>query len=133
MYPGLARKPGVHAIVVACIWKGYPLVMTMIMAGMQSISVDLYEAARIDGANRWEQFLHVTVPGLRPVLVTTLILDSVWWFKQYTLVNTMTAGGPGTSTSLISLNIFSTAFNSLRFGKASAWACHCVYHLLSDQ
>ncbi len=110
------------AIVVACIWKGYPLVMTMIMAGMQSISVDLYEAARIDGANRWEQFLHVTVPGLRPVLVTTLILDSVWWFKQYTLVYTMTAGGPGTSTSLISLNIFSTAFNSLRFGKASAWA-----------
>ena len=110
------------SVVFACIWKGYPLVMTMILAGMQSISQDLYEAARIDGANRWRQFLNVTVPSLRPVLTTTLILDSVWWFKQYTLVYTMTAGGPGSATSLISLNIFSTAFESLRFGKASAWA-----------
>lgn len=110
------------SVVFACIWKGYPLVMTMILAGMQAISNDLYEASHIDGANRWRQFLHVTVPSLKPVLTTTLILDSVWWFKQYTLVYTMTAGGPGSSTSLISLNIFSTAFESLRFGKASAWA-----------
>ena len=110
------------SVVFACIWKGYPLVMTMILAGMQSISQDLYEAAHIDGANRWQQFLNVTVPSLRPVLTTTLILDSVWWFKQYTLVYTMTAGGPGSATSLVSLNIFSTAFESLRFGKASAWA-----------
>ncbi len=110
------------SVVFACIWKGYPLVMTMILAGMQAISNDLYEASHIDGANRWQQFLHVTVPSLKPVLTTTLILDSVWWFKQYTLVYTMTAGGPGSSTSLISLNIFSTAFESLRFGKASAWA-----------
>ena len=110
------------SVVFACIWKGYPLVMTMILAGMQSISGDLYEASWIDGANKWKQFLHITVPGLRPVLITTLILDSVWWFKQYTLVYTMTAGGPGTATSLVSLNIFSTAFESLRFGKASAWA-----------
>lgn len=110
------------SVVFACVWKGYPLVMTMILAGMQSISQDLYEAAHIDGANRWQQFLNVTVPSLRPVLTTTLILDSVWWFKQYTLVYTMTAGGPGSATSLVSLNIFSTAFESLRFGKASAWA-----------
>ena len=110
------------SVVFACIWKGYPLVMTMILAGMQSISQDLYEAAHIDGANKWQQFLNVTVPSLRPVLTTTLILDSVWWFKQYTLVYTMTAGGPGSATSLVSLNIFSTAFESLRFGKASAWA-----------
>lgn len=110
------------SVVFACIWKGYPLVMTMILAGMQSISADLYEAARIDGANKRQQFFSVTLPSLRPVLTTTLILDSVWWFKQYTLVYTMTAGGPGTATSLVSLNIFSTAFQSLRFGKASAWA-----------
>lgn len=110
------------SVVFACIWKGYPLVMTMILAGMQSISHDLYEASYIDGANWWQQFTHVTVPSLKPVLTTTLILDSVWWFKQYTLVYTMTAGGPGSATSLVSLNIFSTAFESLRFGKASAWA-----------
>ena len=109
------------AVVAVCIWKGYPLVMTMILSGLQSISSDLYEAAMIDGANKWQQFLHVTVPGLKPVMTTTIILDSVWWFKQYTLVYTMTGGGPGTATNLISLNIYGTAFNDLRFGKAAAW------------
>lgn len=109
------------SIVAVCIWKGYPLVMTMILSGLQSISHDIYEAAQIDGANKWQQFLHVTVPGLKPVLTTTIILDSVWWFKQYTLVYTMTGGGPGDATNLISLNIYGTAFNDLRFGKAAAW------------
>lgn len=108
-------------IVFVCIWKGYPLVMTMILSGLQSVSKDLYEAAMIDGATKWKQFLHVTIPGLRPVLTTTLILDSVWWFKQYTLVYTMTGGGPGKATDLVSLSIYGTAFNDLQFGKASAW------------
>lgn len=108
-------------VVFVCIWKGYPLVMTMILSGMQSVSRDLYEAAMIDGATKWKQFLHVTIPGLRPVLITTIILDSVWWFKQYTLVYTMTGGGPGTATDLISLSIYGTAFEDLQFGKAAAW------------
>lgn len=108
-------------VVAVCIWKGYPLVMTMILSGLQAISSDLYEAARIDGANKWQQFMNVTIPGLRPVLVTTVVLDSVWWFKQYTLVYTMTGGGPGEATNLISLSIYGTAFNDLRFGKAAAW------------
>jgi len=114
-------KRAFPAVIFVCIWKGYPLVMTMLLSGMQSISADLYEAAELDGATKWQQFLHVTVPGLRPVINTTLILDSVWWFKQYTLVYTMTGGGPGKATDLISLSIYGTAFNDFRFGKASAW------------
>lgn len=109
------------AVVFVCIWKGYPLVMTMVLSGLQAISADLYEAAMIDGATKWQQFLNVTLPGVKPVLTTTIILDSVWWFKQYTLVYTMTGGGPGTATNLISLSIYGTAFNDLRFGKAAAW------------
>ena len=108
-------------IVFVCIWKGFPLVMTMILAGLQSISKDYYEAARIDGAGRIQQFHYITLPSLKTILTTVLILDSVWWFKQYTLVYTMTAGGPGTATSLISLSIYGTAFNDLRFGKGAAW------------
>lgn len=107
--------------VFVCIWKGFPLVMTMILAGMQSISQDLYEAADIDGARRWDRFRYITIPALKPILLTVLILDSVWWFKQYTLVYTMTAGGPGTATNLVSLSIYGTAFNDLRFGKGAAW------------
>lgn len=109
------------SVVFACIWKGFPLVMTMILAGMQSISRDLYEAAEIDGANKWGRFRYITLPSLKPILMTVVVLDSVWWFKQYTLVYTMTAGGPGTATNLISLSIYGTAFNDLRFGKGAAW------------
>lgn len=109
------------SVVLTCIWKGSPLVMTMILSGLQGIPQDLYEAARIDGASRWKQFLHITIPSLKPILTTTLILDSVWWFKQYTLVYTMTAGGPGSATSLISLSIYKTAFTDSRYGKAAAW------------
>lgn len=109
------------SVVFACIWKGFPLVMTMILAGMQSISKDLYEAAEIDGANKWGRFRYITLPSLKPILMTVVVLDSVWWFKQYTLVYTMTAGGPGTATNLISLSIYGTAFNDLRFGKGAAW------------
>ena len=109
------------SVVFTCIWKGFPLVMTMILAGLQSISKDLYEAAVIDGANKWDSFRYITLPSLKPILTTVIILDSVWWFKQYTQVFTMTAGGPGTATNLISLSIYGTAFNDLRFGKGAAW------------
>lgn len=109
------------AVVFACIWKGFPLVMTMILAGLQSISKDLYEAAEIDGANKWGRFRYITLPSLKSILMTVVVLDSVWWFKQYTLVYTMTAGGPGTATNLVSLSIYGTAFNDLRFGKGAAW------------
>lgn len=109
------------SVVFACIWKGFPLVMTMILAGLQSIPKDLYEAAEIDGANKWNGFRYITLPSLKPILTTVVILDSVWWFKQYTQVFTMTAGGPGTATNLISLEIYGTAFQDLRFGKGAAW------------
>ena len=76
----------------------------------------------IDGANKWQQFLHVTVPGLKPVMTTTIILDSVWWFKQYTLVYTMTGGGPGRSTNVLVNHIYNAAFVDSKFGYASASA-----------
>lgn len=109
------------SVVFTSIWKGFPLVMTMILAGLQTVPHDLYEAAEIDGVGRFAQFRYITIPCLKPILKTLLILDSVWWFKQYTLVYTMTSGGPGTATNLISLSVYGTAFNDLRFGKGAAW------------
>lgn len=109
------------SVIAVCIWKGFPLVMTMILAGLQTIPKDLYEAAEIDGVSKFGQFRYVTIPSIKPILKTVLILDSVWWFKQYTLVYTMTGGGPGTATNLISLSVYNTAFNDLRFGKGAAW------------
>jgi multiple sugar transport system permease protein len=109
-------------VVIACIWKGYPLVMILILAGLQSISKDLYEAAEIDGSNTWQLFRHITLPGLMPVLLVTVILETVWWFKHFTILWLLTAGGPVNATSVISIEIYKIAFTDFRFGRASAIA-----------
>ena len=77
-------------VILVSIWKGYPLVMVQILAGIQTISTDMYEAAEIDGANLWQRFRYVTIPALKPILTTILILDTVWVFKQFTLIWLMT-------------------------------------------
>ncbi len=108
------------AVIFVCIWKGYPMIMMMLLSGLQMISTDICEAARIDGANAWQVFWHITLPGLRSVLVVTLVLDTVWWFKHYTLVYVLTGGGPGNATSLISISIYKQAFDNFSFGSAAA-------------
>ena len=97
-------------VIMVCVWKGYPLVMIQMLAGLQSISKDLYEAATIDGASRRQSFRYVTLPGLRPTMVVTLILDTVWWFKHLTMIWILTNGGPVTATNTISIEIYKQAF-----------------------
>ncbi len=111
-----------YGVVFACIWKGYPLVMILVLAGLQSIPKDLYEAAEIDGANKLQAFRHITIPGLMPVMLVTIILETVWWFKHFTIVWLLTAGGPVNATSVISIDIYKIAFEDFRFGKAAALA-----------
>ena len=110
-------------VIFVCIWKGYPLVMIQILAGLQSISNDLYEAATIDGANKWQSFRYVTIPGLKPTLVVTLILDTVWWFKHVTMIWMLTNGGPGSVTNTISIEIYKQAFEyQNQYGYSAALA-----------
>lgn len=116
--PGFAM----FGVIIACIWKGYPLVMILVLAGLQAIPKDLYEAAEIDGANRWQSFRHITLPGLKPVMMVTIILETVWWFKHFTILWLLTAGGPVNATSVISIDIYKTAFENFRFGQAAATA-----------
>lgn len=107
-------------VIFVSIWKGYPLVMIQLLAGIQTISEDLYEAAKIDGANAFQRFLYVTVPSLKPIISTVLILDTVWVFKQFTLVYIQTSGGPGSTTMVSAIEIYKRAFNYFEFGYASA-------------
>lgn len=109
-------------IIVVCIWKGYPLLYLQMMAGLQTIPETLYEAARIDGANSWQSFKNVTLPGLKPVLGVAMLLDTVWWFKHVTMIWILTQGGPGNTTNVLSVNIYKTAFDYLKFGPSSALA-----------
>lgn len=114
-------------VILISIWKGYPLVMVQILAGIQTISQDMYEAAEIDGASMWQRFLYITLPALKPILTTILILDTVWVFKQFTLIWLMTAGGPGSSTMVSAIEIYKNAFSYFKYGFASAQS---VYILL---
>jgi len=113
-------KYAFYSVVLVCIWKGYPLVMINVLAALQSVSADVYEAAKVDGANKFQTLIKIVLPAIKPVLATTLILDTVWWFKHYTIVSLLTQGGPGSDTSIVSLEIYKQAFDFFKFGKAAA-------------
>lgn len=110
------------SVIFVCIWKGYPMIMMMSLAGLQSIPDELIEAATVDGANRWQVFWHVTVPSLIPVILFIFIIDTVWWFKHFNLVWVLTSGGPAGATNLLSVDIYTKAFSSFQWGRASALA-----------
>lgn len=110
------------AVIITCIWKGYPLVMIQVLAGLQIISPDLYEAAMIDGCTKPQLFRHITLPGLKPILTVTLILDTVWWFKHFTITWLLTSGGPGNATMVASIEIYKRAFQFFEWGPAASGA-----------
>lgn len=110
------------SVIVANIWRGYPLVMVMLLAGLMAIPRELYEAAAVDGAGRVKRFLHVTLPGLRTLILVALALDMVWEFRRFALVLTMTGGGPGTLTEVLSTLVYKTYFQFFTFEYASAMA-----------
>lgn len=110
------------AVVLACIWKGFPMIMVILLAGLQNINQDLYEAADIDGATGMKKFIYITLPSLKGVIYTALVLDIIWWFKHYTIVWVLTQGGPGSATSLISIDIYKRSFEYFEFGAGSSVA-----------
>jgi multiple sugar transport system permease protein len=94
--------------------------MMVLLAGLQSIPSDLYEAARIDGATPVDEFRYVTMPGLKPVTVLIVLMLTLWIFKEFTYVYVLTGGGPGRATETIVLQVYYQAFKFLDFGVASA-------------
>ena len=113
-------------VIFVSIWKGYPLVMVQILAGIQTISTDMYEAAEIDGASMWQRFRYITIPALKPILTTILILDTVWVFKQFTMIWLMTSGGPGSTTMVSAIEIYKNAFTYFKYGLASAQSVYIL-------
>ena len=104
------------------IWSGYPFFMISLLAGLQGISGDLYEAASVDGASPFRQFLHVTIPQLRPVLISMAVLDLIWTSQQFALIWLTTGGGPLNVTEMLSTYTYKQAFSSYEFATASASA-----------
>jgi multiple sugar transport system permease protein len=104
------------------IWAGFPFFMISILAGLQGIPGDLYEAASVDGASPIRQFWNVTIPQLRPVLISMAVLDLIWTSQQFALIWMTTGGGPLNVTEMLSTYTYKQAFSSYEFATASAAA-----------
>ena len=106
------------AVVLASVWSLAPFAMILLIAGLQSVSKTLYEAARIDGASRWQQFWYVTMPILRPVTLTTALLCFIYTFRVFDVIFLMTQGGPGNATKVLTVYAYQEAFSFYHFGTA---------------
>lgn len=104
------------------IWAGYPFYMISILAGFQGISPELYEAASIDGANSTQQFFYITLPQLKPILISIALLDIIWTTQTFSLIWLLTGGGPVHATEMMSTYVYKTAFQSFHYSQASAAA-----------
>lgn len=114
-----------HALwgpIIANVWWGIPFFAITLLAALQSIPAEVYEAAAIDGAGPWARFRHITLPYLTPTIIITLMLRTVWIANFADLIVVMTKGGPADSTQILASYIFTQAFQRLDFGYASAVA-----------
>lgn len=109
-------------VIVANIWVGIPFNMVLLLAGLQGISVSLYEAAKIDGANAVQRFLYITLPQLRPVMLIVLLLGFIYTFKVFDLIFVMTGGGPVNATEVLPIYVYDVVFEFFRFGRGAAAA-----------
>jgi multiple sugar transport system permease protein len=131
MIPDLLRRVGISvpwlidpnnakvAIIAVNIWKSTPFVALVLLAGLQGISRDLYEAAKVDGANWFASLRSITIPMLLPIIITTNMFMLVWQLAVFDLPFLMTGGGPGFSTTVLAQKIYLES-NSLNYGYASA-------------
>ncbi len=108
------------AVVFADIWKTTPFISILLLAGLQSISPDLYEAHAIDGATPWQSFRQITLPLLLPQILIALLFRFAQAFGIFDLIQVMTGGGPGGATEVVSLYIYSTVMRYLDFGYGAA-------------
>ncbi len=108
------------SVIIANIWKGFCLSGMFFLAGLQTIPIDLYEAAEIDGANSFKRFWKITIPQLKPVIMTTLMLTTIWTINYFPLIYTMTGGGPGYGTETIVTYIYKLGFKFMEFNKAAS-------------
>jgi multiple sugar transport system permease protein len=109
-----------NMIIAADTWKMIPFYAILLLAGMQSISKDVYESATIDGSGRWKSFFYITLPMLKPVLLVIMVLRTMQCFGVFDIIYILTKGGPANGTMTISYYIYFETFGNLDFGRGSA-------------
>jgi multiple sugar transport system permease protein len=108
------------SIVAVDVWRGVPFVMLLMLAGLQTVPPEQYEAAAMDGASAWQRFRYVTWPNLRYLLVVASTLDAINTVRHYDIIGVMTAGGPAEATQVLPVLLYNKAFRGNRFGEAAA-------------
>lgn len=130
--PWLAQPDtAVGAVVVANVWRFMPYITIMLLAGLQGVSTELYEAAHVDGANVLERFFYVTLPQLKHVIGVVFLFATIWMVNDFALIFIMTEGGPAKATQVLPITIYRIAFEHLRLGRGAAAALILLVFLLA--
>lgn len=127
----LARpETALPTIMVVSIWRGVPFFAVTLLAGLQSVPLELYDAGKVDGASALQRFLHITIPHVRPVMLVVALLTSIWTFNEFSLVWTLTRGGPADYTTVLPILTYQTAIVGGELGRGIAIAVTSVPVLL---
>jgi ABC-type sugar transport system permease subunit len=113
------RSTAMPAVILASVWRGFPFWFISILAALQAVPKELYEAARVDGASAWQRFWTVTVPGIRQVIIVTTLLSSIWTANSFENVWLLTQGGPSDATIVFPVLAF-FGMQTQRIGEAAA-------------
>jgi len=110
------------AVIIANIWKGFPISALIYLSALKTIPDELYEAAKIDGASAWVRFKDVTLPLLSPIIKTTVMLTVIWTVNYFPLIYVMTGGGPANATDTLVTYAYRISFKFTNFSVGAAWA-----------
>jgi ABC-type sugar transport system permease subunit len=125
---GWLSEPGtaMASVIAVNVWRGFPFFGISFLAGMKAIPGELYEAAAVDGANTIQRFRHVTLPGVKNILIIVVLLSTIWTFNDFGIVYILTKGGPGGATMVLPVLTYETAFGAQRLGEAIAVALYLL-------
>lgn len=124
-------KTAFPAVIFSHAWKNFPFAAVMLLAAMQVIPHDYYEAADIDGASAWQKFRHITLARIRPTLYLTVLLTTIWTFNSFDTIWLMTEGGPSGTTDTLTTYVYKATFQAFNLGKAAAIAVLMFLALLT--
>jgi multiple sugar transport system permease protein len=125
---GWLSEPGtaMASVIAVNVWRGFPFFGISFLAGLKSIPAELYEAAAVDGATAVQRFKHVTLPGLKNIVIIVVLLSTIWTFNDFAIVYILTKGGPGGATMVMPVLTYETAFGAQRLGEAIAVALYLL-------
>ncbi|MDP4032159.1 MAG: sugar ABC transporter permease [Pseudorhodobacter sp.] len=116
------KNSAFYSAIATDVWVGTPMVTLFLLAAMQGVSRDLYEAAYVDGASRWYRFRRITLPQIMPVLVSMALLSAIWTFNSFEIIWILTEGGPRGATTTLIVDTYKTAIGNFKFGEGAARA-----------